>query len=143
MFPARMLPVGLLACLLVLAPLSAAAQGRASDAQIMQRASLAASGATVDVFSDGVRVDPTFLARAEETVRQLEALAVIRRVRWLGSDLQHRRAYDLASYRFVKYLVEKAGLETFMKLYDSMDPEAEIARLYGASRDQLVRMAGM
>jgi hypothetical protein len=35
------------------------------------------------------------------------------------------------------------GLETFMKLDDSTDPEAEIARLYGASRDQLVRMAGM
>ena len=34
-------------------------------------------------------------------------------------------------------------METFMKLYDSSDPEADIARLYGASRDQLVRMAGM
>ncbi len=35
------------------------------------------------------------------------------------------------------------GLETVMKLCDSTDPEAKIARLYDASRDQLVRMAGM
>lgn len=32
---------------------------------------------------------------------------------------------------------------SFTKLYDANDPEAEMGRLYGASREQLVRIAGM
>jgi hypothetical protein len=43
----------------------------------------------------------------------------------------------------VKFLVEKAGMETFMKLYDSEDPESAIAALYGGSREGLVRSAGI
>jgi hypothetical protein len=57
------------------------------------------------------------------------------------SDESFRRGYYAASYRFVKLLVARAGMETFLKLYDSADPEAEYAGLYGASRQDLVREA--
>jgi len=56
---------------------------------------------------------------------------------------QFRRMYYVASYRFVKFLIARAGMETFLKLYDSSDPEAEYARLYGASRAELVRLASL
>jgi len=57
------------------------------------------------------------------------------------SDAQFRRAYYYASYRFVRYLVGRAGMETFMKLYDAEDPGAEVSRLYGASLPELVAAA--
>ena len=57
------------------------------------------------------------------------------------SDPDFRRAYYAASYRLVKLLVARRGMETFLKLYDSADPEAEYARLYGAERAELVREA--
>jgi hypothetical protein len=41
----------------------------------------------------------------------------------------------------VKFLVTRGGMETFLKLYDSADPEAEYAKLYGAERAVLVREA--
>ena len=60
---------------------------------------------------------------------------------WVTADAQRRRAYYYASYRLVKYLVEHGGMEQFMQLYDSDHPERDIARLYGANRERLVRMA--
>jgi hypothetical protein len=57
------------------------------------------------------------------------------------SDLHMRRNYYNAGYRFVRYLIDTAGMDTFMKLYDAEDTEAELPRLYGASREELVRRA--
>jgi hypothetical protein len=57
------------------------------------------------------------------------------------TDIQFRRAYYFASYRFVRYLIALAGMETFLQLYDSRDPEGEYVRLYGASREELVSAA--
>jgi hypothetical protein len=62
---------------------------------------------------------------------------------WLVTDAARRRAYYYASYRFVKFLIEKEGMSVFMKLYESGNPQIEFAQLYGASREELVRMAGM
>jgi hypothetical protein len=62
---------------------------------------------------------------------------------WLTSDAARRRAYYLAGYRLVRFLVETAGMDVFMKLYDSDSTETELVNLYGASRDELVRRAGM
>ena len=62
---------------------------------------------------------------------------------WLSRDLPGRRAYYLASYRFVKFLVEKAGMNTFLTLYEADDPTVEYTRLYSTSRDELLRTAGM
>jgi len=59
----------------------------------------------------------------------------------VSSDEHFRQSYYAASYRFVKFLVARAGMQTFLKLYDSADPEAEYAGLYGASRQELVREA--
>jgi hypothetical protein len=60
---------------------------------------------------------------------------------WVTGDALRRRAYYYASYRLVKYLIEHGGLDRFMQLYDSDHPERDIARLYGASREKLARMA--
>jgi len=57
------------------------------------------------------------------------------------SDPEFRQAYYAAGYRFVKLLVARGGMETFLKLYDSSDPEGEYAKLYGAERAELVREA--
>jgi hypothetical protein len=57
------------------------------------------------------------------------------------SDPDFRRAYYGASYRFVKFLVARGGMEAFLKLYDSPEPEGEYAKLYGAERAELVREA--
>jgi hypothetical protein len=51
--------------------------------------------------------------------------------------------YYLASYRFVKYLVETKGLETFMKLYNSKRPDTEIETLYDFNREQAIQASGM
>jgi len=52
-----------------------------------------------------------------------------------------RRAYYFASYRFVRYLIERAGIAVFLKLYDANDPESEFQPLYGASRKELIAAA--
>ena len=57
------------------------------------------------------------------------------------NDTQFRRAYYFASYRFVRFLVERAGMATFLKVYEARDPENEFLRLYGASRKELVLAA--
>jgi len=57
------------------------------------------------------------------------------------NDVEFRRAYYFASYRFVRFLIERAGLATFLKLYGAEDPEREFAPLYGASREELVTAA--
>lgn len=59
------------------------------------------------------------------------------------ADERLRRAYEYASYRFVSFLIGRGGMETFLKLYDSAEPETQFQKLYGASRDELVRMAGI
>jgi hypothetical protein len=58
-------------------------------------------------------------------------------------DAHFRRMYYVASYRFVKFLIARGGMETFLKLYDSPDPERAYPTLYGASRAELVRMASL
>jgi hypothetical protein len=62
---------------------------------------------------------------------------------WIATDPARRRMYYLASYRFVKYLVETKDLEIFMKLYNSKRPEAEIESLYDLTREQAIRASGM
>ena len=57
------------------------------------------------------------------------------------SDAAFRRAYYFASYRLVRYLIERGGLAVFLKLYDASDPESEFHPLYGASRKELVAAA--
>lgn len=59
----------------------------------------------------------------------------------LISDAQFRRAYYFASYRFVRHLIERRGMATFLKLYEATDPGIEISHLYGASLDELVTAA--
>jgi len=57
------------------------------------------------------------------------------------TDAGFRRAYYFASYRFVRFLIERGGMATFLKVYDAKDPESELQRLYGASRSELVLAA--
>ncbi len=54
-----------------------------------------------------------------------------------------RGVYYYACYRFVKYLVDTAGMEVFMKLYESRKPEDEFSGLYGATRKEQIAAAGM
>ena len=62
---------------------------------------------------------------------------------WITTDPAKRRVYYLASYRLVKYLVEAKGLETFIQLYNSDSPVMEIGKLYGTTREEAIRAAGM
>jgi hypothetical protein len=57
------------------------------------------------------------------------------------SDAGLRRSYYYASYRFVRYLIDTEGMDTFMELYDAEDTEPALTRLYRASREELVRRA--
>jgi hypothetical protein len=57
------------------------------------------------------------------------------------SDAAFRRAYYFASYRFVRYLIERAEIAVFLKLYDANDPENKFQSLYGASRKELIAAA--
>ena len=59
----------------------------------------------------------------------------------LMNDGQFRRSYYFASYRFVRFLIEQAGMATFLKLYEARDPESEFSRLYRASRKELALAA--
>lgn len=60
---------------------------------------------------------------------------------WLLTDPVKRAAYYFASRRFVTYLVETKGMETFLKLYASENPDAAIRSLYGMSREEAVQAA--
>lgn len=60
---------------------------------------------------------------------------------WLSTDRVRRRAYYFASRRFVSYLVEMKGMETFLRLYKSENPEIDVGSLYGISREEAVRAA--
>ncbi|MFB3905359.1 MAG: hypothetical protein ACE15E_18065 [Acidobacteriota bacterium] len=62
--------------------------------------------------------------------------------RRMTADPASRPVYYYACYRFVKYLVEAAGMEVFMKLYESRKPEDEFPKLYGATRKELIAAAG-
>jgi len=43
----------------------------------------------------------------------------------------------------VRALIEQAGMTTFLRLYDSDSTENELVTLYGATREELVRRAGI
>jgi hypothetical protein len=60
---------------------------------------------------------------------------------WVSTDPLRRGAYYLASYRFVKYLIERKDIETFWKLYTSENPEIDIKSLYGLERKEAVEAA--
>jgi hypothetical protein len=55
----------------------------------------------------------------------------------LQSDIGYRRGYYYASYRFVSHLIGLAGMETFLRLYDSARPGAAFVNLYGRDRAAL------
>jgi hypothetical protein len=61
----------------------------------------------------------------------------------MTDEPENRGVYYYACYRFVKYLVDTAGIEVFMQLYDSSKPEKEFLRLYGVTRQELIQRAGM
>jgi len=63
--------------------------------------------------------------------------------RMMTAEPESRGVYYYACYRFVKYLVDTAGMEVFMKLYESRKPEDEFSGLYGATRKELIAAAGM
>jgi len=58
-----------------------------------------------------------------------------------GVSGQSQGTSDHASYRFVRFLIERAGMATFLTLYEARDPEGEYLRLYGASRQELALAA--
>jgi len=62
---------------------------------------------------------------------------------WLVSDAARRRAYYYASYRFVKFLIDREGMRAFLTLYEAEDPQAEFTKRYKNSREELVRMADL
>lgn len=59
----------------------------------------------------------------------------------IRSEIEFRRAYYFASYRFVRFLIERGGMAKFLELYDARDPEREFTRLYRASREELAAAA--
>ncbi len=59
----------------------------------------------------------------------------------LESNMEFRREYYFACYRFVRLLIERKGIPVFLQLYDSKNPETAYSELYGASRVDLVRAA--
>jgi hypothetical protein len=61
---------------------------------------------------------------------------------WLATDIDRRRAYYFASYKFVRSLIERAGMPTFLRLYDASNPDDAFVTLYGTSREELIRRAG-
>jgi hypothetical protein len=60
---------------------------------------------------------------------------------WVSTDPARRSAYYYASYRFVKYLIEMKGMETFLKLYVSENPEMDLRTLYGLGRQEVIQAA--
>jgi hypothetical protein len=60
---------------------------------------------------------------------------------WVSTDPLRRAAYYFASYRFVRYLIESKGMETFWKLYASENPEIDIKSFYGLERTEAVQAA--
>lgn len=60
---------------------------------------------------------------------------------WLVTDAERRTAYYFASYRFVKHLIGLKDFATFMQLYNSSAPEADIVTLYGVTRAAVAKAA--
>lgn len=60
---------------------------------------------------------------------------------WTSTDPVRRSAYYFASHRFVQYLMEMKGMETFLKFYASQNPETDIRNLYGLSREEAAHAA--
>jgi hypothetical protein len=60
---------------------------------------------------------------------------------WVSTDALRRAAYYSASYRLVKFLIEAKDLETFWRLYQSENPEADIKALFGLERSDAVEAA--
>ena len=81
--------------------------------------------------------------RGERRVDLLEVEAFLGTTRpppdELVDDGAFRRAYYFASQRFVRFLIERKGMVTFLALYEDPDPESAFPRLYGATRTELVR----
>lgn len=75
---APFLAMAVAVCLLTMAAATPRVSGQpgrsANDAQIVQDASLVASGEHVEIFQHGVKVDPAFLKVAEDAYRRLEVL---------------------------------------------------------------------
>lgn len=61
----------------------------------------------------------------------------------LFKNKKSNMGFFIGTYQFVKFLVEKEGLDTFMKLYASSDPEQEYKNLYNADLKELRGMAGL
>ena len=57
---------------------------------------------------------------------------------WASTDPVRRSAYYFASYQFVRFLVGAKGIDTFLKLYASEKPEADVKSLYGMDREDAV-----
>jgi len=93
-------------------------------------------GAAVGPNIGGLASPPSVTPEIEEYLGTTKAPPVAVR-----SDIAFRRAYYFASYRFVRYLIERAGIAVFLTLYDAKDPESEFQRLYHASRRELVLAA--
>jgi len=94
----------------------------------------------------GAAVGPN--ARPEEAARRNiapEILAHLGTTRpapdWVSTDPTRRADYYFASYRLVKYLVERKDLDHFWRLYASENPEEDIKKLYGLSRDDAIEAA--
>jgi hypothetical protein len=60
---------------------------------------------------------------------------------WLDTDAERRTTYYFASYRFVKHLIGLKDFATFMQLYNSSAPEADIVTLYGMTREAAAKAA--
>lgn len=57
------------------------------------------------------------------------------------TNFESRRTYYLACRRFVRFLVDLKGIETFLELYASPQPEKDIERLYGINGEEAIRRA--
>ena len=84
-------------------------------------------------------VPADFALPNEEFVRYTKYWATTKTPpRKLKTNIDFRRGYYFSSRLFVTYLIEKYGLDAFMQLYASPQPEVEISSLYGHSRQTLV-----
>jgi hypothetical protein len=93
----------------------------------------------------GADVGPNPAARSAQRTIAPEILAHLGTTMpapdWVSTDPARRADYYFASYRFVKYLVDRTDLDTFWKLYASENPEEDIKNLYGLSRDEAIQAA--
>jgi hypothetical protein len=90
----------------------------------------------------GPNAKPDDVARRRIAPEILEHLGTTKPApEWVSTDPARRADYYFASYRLVKFLVERKDLETFWKLYASEHPENEIKNLYGLERNEAIQAA--